>query len=100
MLLIRFNVWFGPSRHRDPNLGEMKSQITQEAHATRLSLPDALRRVRAYEEAFGNRYASVTATEFTLLGVDVIEDLDDESLSLARVPLIEELPTTAEQIGA
>jgi len=100
MLLIRFTVWFGPSRYRDHSLPDMPPKVTQEAHATRLGLAEAIRRVRAYEDAFKARYAKVAATEFTLLGVDEIDDLDDETLDLARVRLIESLPTEASAIGA
>ena len=99
MLLIRFTVWFGPSRDRDPSLPEMPVTVTQEAYATRLSLLDAIRHVRAYEDAVKARYAKVTATELTLLGVDAIDDLDDEALDLARVRLIESLPTEADKVG-
>jgi hypothetical protein len=102
MLLIRFNVWFGPSRIRihETNLGQqtrMEPEIKQEAYATRLSLPQALRRMQAYEEAFNRRYENHSAVNYTLLGVDTIEDLSREELDIARVHLVEDQPTTAEQ---
>jgi hypothetical protein len=102
MLLTRFNVWFGPSRNRihEANMGtqtRMEPEIKQEAYATRLSLPQALRRMQAYERAFNERYEKVSAVNYTLLGVDTVEDLSREELDIARVHLVEDLPTTAQQ---
>ncbi len=100
MLLIRFNVWFGPSRHaKATNEGQIAQRVDLEAYATRLSLSEAIRRVRAYEEAFRIRYREVSAVVFSLIGVDEIDNLDDATLEIARVRLIESLPMDPEQIG-
>ncbi len=102
MLLIRFNVWFGPSRTRmhEANMGtqtRMESEVKQEAYATCLTLPQALRRMQEYERAFNERYEKVSAVNYTLLGVDTIEYLSREDLEIARVHLVEDRPTTSEQ---
>jgi hypothetical protein len=75
----------------------MEPEIKQEAYAPRLSLPQALRRMQAYERAFNERYEKVSAVNYTLLGVDTVEDLSREELDIARVHLVEDLPTTAQQ---
>lgn len=100
MLLIRFNVWFGPSRDWTNSGKPYVHGITEkvEAYVTRLSLADAVLHMRAYEHAFNKRYAAVNATVFTLLGVDAIDDLDEEAADLARVRLIEDMPTKAEEL--
>lgn len=95
MLLIRFNVWWGPSKDysHEVRMGrkpDREPEIKQEAYATRLSLLEALRRVRMYERAFEQKYGRDSVVEFTLLGVDTIEELDEEGIELARVRLIED----------
>ena len=96
MLLLTMNEWLGPSRAAQAQRHERETIEPREqlmALATRLSLADALRAIRAYELAYTRAYPSV-AINFTLLSVSTIDDLDDDALADARVNLVEELDPT------
>ena len=96
MLIITMNQWFGPGRNWPHDKQKPDSEQKKTCFATRLPLADALRRVRAYQNAFCGQY--VMAIELTLLSVHTIEDLEDDLLGFFNAKLAENLPQTGEEL--
>ncbi len=90
MLLLTFAEWIGPSR--DYSGGDpMEPTERQVAFGTRLSLSNALKAVRTYEDTFNSRYYPLTAVSLRLLVVSPIEDVEDEELKALGVEMVEGL---------
>ena len=89
MLLLTMRECFGNNKSfglEPPS----HTEVRQRGFVTRLSLSAALERIRAYETAFKNRYHTVgNWIEFELLQVNIIDDLDDVDIKLARVVDVE-----------
>ena len=93
MLLITFNIWHGPTR-----LGsEVPVTEYQEAYVTHMLLPDALLHVNSYEVAHNSMF-KMSAINYTLLSVATIEYLNPDVREKMRIQLIDDLPTTPEEI--
>lgn len=60
--------------------------------ATRLPLVDAIRKLHEHEKWYRRKYIRM-AVNFNLVGVSEIEDMDDETLNLLRIELIDDLTT-------
>jgi hypothetical protein len=91
MLMLTMRECFGQKPRE--GLGEPRPmEVRQRGFVTRLSLREALERIRAYEVAFKQRYDRVgNWIEFELLHVGSIDDLDEEAIELARVVHVEML---------
>lgn len=98
MLLLTMSEWFGPSQHRDRSLPSIEPSVRTVAFVTRLPLSVALERIRHYEAAYKRRNRGVTSVEFSLLGVDTIDDLDEATIDLARVQLVEALAVDGNEL--
>jgi len=105
MLLITMREWFGPSREalnrRQSEGGPVLDvDIRQRAFITSMPLGQAIRRVRAYESSFNERYRKTSAIEFDLLQVVEIDNLDDEEINMSRAIHVEKLGQAPEEVGA
>lgn len=91
MLLLTYNVWRGPGDKMTTEERERTTRVERlHGYATRLSLSDAIARVKRYETAYNERFhLAITAR---LLFVAEIDDLLPEALSAAGVDMIEDLP--------
>ena len=94
MLLITFNEWFGPTREA---LYPAPVIETMTCFVTDLKLSEALLRVNSYEEAHNSKYRA-TAVNFKLVAVETIDYLNSTVRDKMSIPLIEDLPTTADEI--
>ena len=94
MLLITFNEWFGPTRGNENKVPESEYMTSLVTH---LKLPEALLHVHAYQEAHNSKY-KVSAINFKLVAVETIDYLNPDVRDKMSIPLIEDLPTTADEI--
>ena len=94
MLLITFNEWFGPTREGDGKVPVLESLT---AFVTHMPLPEALLHVNSYEVAHNSKFKA-SAINFTLLSVATIEYLNPDVREKMRIQLIDDLPTSPEEI--
>jgi len=94
MLLITVNEWFGPTAEGE---GKVPVSEYQTALVSYLPLPEALLHLKAYELAHNSKYRA-SAINFTLLAVSTIDNLDSDVRKMVDIQMIEDLPTTAEEI--
>lgn len=95
MILITMREWFGQTQEgrtlaieRGHKLTESETRLR--GFVTALPLDKALRRIRAYERAYIDRYR-LLALEFELVSMATIEHMSDEAIELARVVHVEKL---------
>lgn len=89
MILMQVRTWFGPSRARIGKEGAVGPIETMDGIASRLTLPQALRALRDYENEYERTYTQ-TAVNFNVVGVQEIPELTDEELELGRIELVED----------
>ena len=94
MLLITFNEWFGPTRG---NEDKVPTSDCVTSVVTLMRLPEALLHMHAYQEAHNSKYRA-TAVNFKLVAVETIDYLNSTVRDKMSIPLIEDLPTTADEI--
>ena len=96
MLLLTFRNWNGPTasgrQKADMRGVKIERDIREVGLVTRLALGEAIRRVHEYEIAHTAHFDGDFASEYELLQVSVIDDLDDAEIRMARVTLVESLP--------
>ena len=102
IILLHVKQWLGPSRSMimtacdyDPPV------ITDEAFLSRCGVVEALRKIRAYENAFNERYSKVRALNFTFLSFCEFPEIDRttsvrELEQLTRASFIDGMPQRAE----
>lgn len=94
MLLITLNVWFGPTRDGEGKVPVMEYQA---AYVTRMPLRAALLHLNAYEVAHNSKFKA-SAINYTLLSVVTIDYLNSDVREKMRIQLIDDLPTTPDEI--
>jgi len=72
----------------------MDIEISTKAFATNMSLEAAINALSGYEDRYNRHFP--TAVNFTLIGVQSIEDVSNGALQCMRVELIETLPSQFE----
>jgi hypothetical protein len=101
MLIITMTEHFFTGTHLATGADKHKTRTV--AFATDLGLATALRRIKAYEQAYKGRFKS-TAVEFTLVSVSDVPTnsamATKEVLQGAGAFLVESLPQTAEEMLA
>jgi hypothetical protein len=60
---------------------------TTRGFCTRLGLSEAIKKLKAYSETYNAKYP--IAVEFSVIGVQEIEDLSEELIDMANMELIE-----------
>lgn len=99
MLMLTMRETFG-QKPREGLPQPDPAEVRLRGFVTRLPLKQALSRIRAYEEAYKQRYRRVgTWLEFELLSVVQIEDLDEEAIDLARAVHVEALDQNVDQMN-
>ena len=99
MLLITVNEWFGYSRFCADRIKAeaFKPEKTEVVFLTHLPISQALTRISTYETAFKDKYgAFAPIVEYTLVNITTIPDLDEDSIELTRLRLVEKLPQTTQ----
>ena len=94
MLLITCNEWFGPTRESEHPVPVIESPCV---FVTDMKLPEALLRINLYQTAHNSAFTA-SAINFTLVGVETIDYLNSDVRDKMSIPLIEDLPTTADEI--
>lgn len=94
MLSITFNEWFGPTREGNAKVPVIESTTT---FVTDMTLPEALLHVHAYQIAHNLKYKA-TAIEFEFLTAIPIDYLNSQVRLLMNIILIEDLPTSTDEI--
>ncbi len=89
MLLLTVQEWIGPGRDMVEDRHLWPEKISTKAFATRLELERAINVLADYEDRY-NR-ANRLAVNFTLIGIQTIEDISDGALECVRVELVENL---------
>lgn len=104
MLMLTMNEWYGYGSHYLDPVGRMtgkQPEIRHRGFITALPLCEAVRRIRAYEDAFKDRYGSSgRVMEFELLAVATVPDMTAEEIELSRAVHVERLPQTREDLEA
>ncbi len=95
MLMLTMREWFGASiegyeSRRTTGLPFAAAQVRLRGFITGMSLGDALRRIRQYEETFNGMHAD-HHVEFELLQVVDIPELSPDEIELSRATYIESM---------
>lgn len=102
MFLLLMREWCGYGRdYKDQAARQAtKPEIGQVAFVTQLRLGEALRRIKAYSDAYKERYGQFAKVyEFQLLAVSTIEHLTEEEIELTGASHVEKLPQCAEDFS-
>jgi hypothetical protein len=68
----------------------MDEKVSVISFATNMSLESAIKAIADYQNRYNSHYP--TAVNFTLLGVQTIEDVSSDVLALMQVQMVERLP--------
>ena len=99
MMLLTFNEWLGPGKKCiSAEIRERESRNKTVAFATHLLLPQALLRVKNYQDVYNEHY--YLAVNFTLLSVSIsLDPVREDLLDFFGVQFVEKLPKTPEEFS-